>query len=445
MMGATANWLLQYAIAHVLASLLIVPVACMALRLRAIAPERRTNLLSLAFALVVPGPAIALQAGGLFAPTANAGLVIDSAASDLGAVQVLPAQVVAQGGFGIAPALAALLLAAWLVGASWHIARLLAAHVGLRRIVASSRRSRALDDACTALVPADVELLVSPAFGPAAVGLLRRRILLPQAMAVALPAAALRAVVLHEATHHRRNDVQSLFAQRLGEAVFWWNPLIRMLAKATDAAREVACDVRAARAFGTPTDYAEALLDSIAHLIPATQHGSARALCAAASLSTLDQRIDAIIEAPRSRSRGGRMLLPGIGGALMLLCIGASLAAPEIAVRQVDYPPSAVAMLGNQAAQPDEAALLALHDRYSQAVHERQDRYTQTLNHLADSYTGEVSALAEEPPDDGKEARLERLDERYRRLFADNESRARDAAAQAEANFLAARTALGNP
>ena len=43
------------------------------------------------------------------------------------------------------------------------------------------------------------------------------------------------------------------------------------------------------------------------------------------------------------------------------------------------------------------------------------------------------------------EARLQESEERYRRLFADNESRARDAAAQAEANFLAARTALGNP
>ncbi|MEG2942542.1 MAG: M56 family metallopeptidase, partial [Thermomonas sp.] len=335
MMDATANWLLQYASAHMLASLLIVPVACIALRMRAIAPERRADLLSLAFALVILGPAVALQAGGLFATTSNAGVLIETAAPDLGAMQVLPTQAVAQSGFGIAPALAALLLAAWLAGASWHLLRLCAAHVGLRRIVASSRRSRELEDACAALVPADVEILVTPAFGPAAVGILRRRIVLPQAMAEALPTEALRAVVLHEATHHQRKDVHALFLQRLGEALFWWNPLIRMLGKATDASREVACDVRAARAFGAPTDYAEALLDSIAHLLPATQHASAQVLCAAASLSTLEQRIDAIIEVPRSRSRGSRMLLPGIGGALTLLCIGASLASPEIAVRQV--------------------------------------------------------------------------------------------------------------
>ena len=200
-----------------------------------------------------------------------------------------------------------------------------------------------------------------------------------------------------------------------------------------------------ARAFGAPTHYAEALLDSIAHLVPDSPRADARALCAAASLSTLEQRIDAIIEAPRSRSWVGKMMLPCMSGALMLLFIGASLAAPEIAVRQVVDPPVTVVVRQDRAVPSNEDALQALHDRYSQAVHERQDRYTQTLNHLADSYTGEVSALAEEPPDDGKEARLERLDERYRRLFADNESRARDAAAQAEANFLAARTALGNP
>ena len=147
MMDATANWLLQYASAHLLASLLIVPVTCVALRLRAIAPERRAGLLSLAFALLIVGPAIALQTGGLFATMSNAGVPVEAAAPGLGAMPVLPAQVVAQDGIGIAPALAALLLVAWLAGASWQIARLLAAHVGLRRIVASSRRSR------SALIP----------------------------------------------------------------------------------------------------------------------------------------------------------------------------------------------------------------------------------------------------------------------------------------------------
>ena len=445
MMDATANWLLQYASAHLLASLLIVPVTCVALRLRAIAPERRAGLLSLAFALLIVGPAIALQTGGLFATMSNAGVPVEAAAPGLGAMPVLPAQVVAQDGIGIAPALAALLLVAWLAGASWQIARLLAAHVGLRRIVASSRRDRGLDDACKSLLPADVEILIAPAFGPAAVGILRRRILLPHAMAVALPADALRAVLLHEATHHQRRDVHALFVQRVGEAVLWGNPLLSMLGMASDAAREVACDIRAARAFGAPTHYAEALLDSIAHLVPDSPRADARALCAAASLSTLEQRIDAIIEAPRSRSWVGKMMLPCMSGALMLLFIGASLAAPEIAVRQVVDPPVTVVVRQDRAVPSNEDALQALHDRYSQSVYERHDRYTQALHSLTESYTREASALAEQPPHDGKDESLERLNDRYRGLFSDTESRFRDASAQAEASFLTSRSALGNP
>lgn len=445
MMSATAEWLLQVGSAHLLASLLIVPVACMTSRLRAVAPERRAGLLLLAFALVVLGPAVALQAGSLFAPTSQVGGGVETAAPGLAGLPAMPAQAAALEGIGIAPAFATLLLAVWLTGAAWHFARLLVAHLGLRRIVASSYRARGLEDACRPLIPADVEIFVAPAFGPAAVGILQRRILLPRAMALHLPAEALRAVVLHEATHHQRRDVHALLVQRLGEAVFWWNPLVRTLGRAADAAREVACDVRAARAFGAPTDYAEALLDAITHLVPAPQHASAQALCAAASLSTLERRIDAIIEAPAARSRMGRMLLPGVAGALMLLCIGASLAAPDVAVRQAVDASATVATPPDQTVPRHEAALLALHDRHSQDVYERHDRYTQTLHRLTEAYTRESTALAEAPPDAGKDARLERLNARYNRLFTDNESRFRDASAQAEARFLTARTALGNP
>ncbi|WP_296282822.1 M56 family metallopeptidase [Pseudoxanthomonas sp.] len=445
MISATADWLLQVGSAHLLASLLIVPVACMTSRLRAIAPERRAGLLLLAFALVVLGPAVALQAGGLFAPTLQMVGGVETAAPRLADLPATSAQSAALTGIGITPAFAVLLLAVWLSGAAWHVVRLLVAHFGLRRIVASSYRARGLEDACRPLIPTDVDILVTPAFGPAAIGILQRKILLPRAMALDLPPDAVRAVVLHEATHHQRRDVHALLVQRLGEAVFWWNPLVRKLGRAADAAREVACDIRAARAFGAPTDYADALLDSITHLVPAPQHASAQALCAAASLSTLERRIDAIIESPDSPSRMGRMLLPSMTGALMLLCIGASLAAPDVGVRQAVDASATVAARHGQAVPQHEAALLDLHDRHSRAVYERHDRYTQTLLSLTEPYTRESNALAEAPPDDGKDARLERLNARYNRLFADNESRFREASAQAEARFLTARAALGNP
>lgn len=445
MMDGIANWLLAYASAHLLASLVVVPVACLALRMRSIAPDMRVALLLVACVMVVVGPAIPLQANGageVITTIANAGAIAQTPATDDGTALGLSATGERDSGISVAPTLAALLLAAWLAGIAWSLVRLFVAHAGLRRIMAASRRSPALEDAYREVIPAGVEILVSTAFGPAAVGILHPKIILPRGMAMALPADALRAALLHEASHHRRRDVLVLLMQRLVEAVFWWNPLVRLLGTASDAAREVACDIRAARTFGAPADYAEALLDAIAHFVPTGSHAGGLALHTAASLSTLDRRIDAIIEQPRSPGWADKAMLTGVGGALMLLCIGASFAAPRIALAPAVDPVSAIAMPDTRAMPSDGDALLALHDRYSQFVHESHDRYSQVLERLTDAYTRELSALAEEPPDDGKDARLERLTARYGRLYADTESRFRDEAAQAEIRFIAASNAL---
>ena len=444
-MDGIANWLLAYASAHLLATLVVVPVACLVLRARAIAPGTHAALLLVALVLVVVGPAIAMQAstaGEVAAIISNASAIAETPVADDGTALRLSAAGEKDGGIRVAPTLAAVLLASWLAGIAWSLARLLVAHAGLRRIVAESRRSRSLEHAYRQVIPTGVEILVAPGFGPAAIGIVRPKIVLPRAMALALPEDALRAVLLHEATHHRRRDVCILLVQRLVEALFWWNPLVRLLGRASDAAREVACDIDAARAYGASTDYAEALLDSIAHFVPHSSLADARALHAAASLSTLDRRIDAIIAAPRSPGWTDKVMVTGMGGALMLLCIGASLAAPGIAVERSVDPVSHVGMPGAYSVPSNDDALLALHDRHSQAVHENHDRYSEALQRLTESYTRELSALAEEPPDDGKDARLERLNERYGRLFADTESRFRDAAVQAETGFLATRNAL---
>jgi beta-lactamase regulating signal transducer with metallopeptidase domain len=354
----------------------------------------------------------------------------------------MPTRGAERAGIAIAPTLAALLLAAWLAGIAWSLARLFVANAGLRRIVTTSRRSPALEDAYRGVIPAGVEILISPAFGPAAVGILHPKIILPRGMATGLQAGALRAVLLHEATHHRHRDVHVMLAQRLVEALFWWNPLMRLLGKASDAAREVACDVDAARAYGIAADYAEALLDSIAQVVAPVACHDARALHAAASLSTLEQRIDAIIEVPRPSGWANKATPLAVAAALVVLGVGSSLATPGIAVERAVDAASPVGMPAIDAVAADEEALLALHDSYSQSVHASHDRYSQVLERLTDAYTRELSALAEEPPDDGKDARLERLNERYGRLFADTESRFRDVAAQAETSFLATRNAL---
>ena len=451
-MDGIANWVLAYAGAHLLASLVIVPVAFLALRMRAIAPEARTTLLLVAFVLVVLGPAIALQAnvtGEAVTNTSGSILANEPPAGNSTIATRNSMQGEEDRGITITPMFAALLLASWLAGMILAFARLLGAHAGLRRIVAASHRSPSLEKVHRQAIPAGVEILVSPMFGPATIGIVRPRIVLPQAMAMTLPTDVLRAVLLHESTHHRRRDVHALLVQRLVEAVFWWDPLVRLLGKASDAAREVACDIGAARAFGNSTGYAEALLDAIAHFVPTAPHADARALCAGASLSTLDRRIDAIIEAPRSRGWTDRAVLPGVGGVLVLLCIGASIAAPGITVKRDGTVPASSALAPDDSVPPTQAQkqqeLLALQDRHSQFVHASQDLYSQSLARLTESYTRELSVLAEEPPDDGKEARLEHLNAHYLRLFSDNETSYRMATAQAEAQFLSRRSALAIP
>lgn len=452
MIGGIANWLLAYASVHLLASLVIVPVAYLALRMRAIAPNARTALLVVSFVLVVLGPAIALQAnvaGELVANTSSAIPVNDPPAGNPTIAPPISMQGEEDRDITITPMFAALLLASWLAGMILAFARLLGAHAGLRRIVAASHRSPSLEKAHRQAIPAGVEILVSPMFGPAAIGIVRPRIVLPQGMVMTLPREVLRAVLLHESTHHRRRDVHILLIQRLVEAVFWWNPLVHLLGKASDAAREVACDIGAARAFGASTDYAEALLDAIAHFVPTAPHADARALCAAASLSTLERRIDAIIEAPRSRGWMDKAVLPGVGGVLVMLCIGASIAAPGIAVKQDGTVPASSTLAPEDSVPPTQVQkqqeLLALQDRHSQFVHASQDRYSQSLTRLTESYTRELTVLAEQPPDDAKEARLERLNAHYRRLLSDNETSYRVATAQAETQFLSRRNALAIP
>lgn len=446
MQGLTGG-LLAYAVGHLLASLVVVPVVCAAVRWKAIAPAQRAALLLAALAIVVIGPAIPLALKGqdgpgyaltqvAWSPFAETPLG-DAARAHPDRAQDARAVLVA-----LEPGPAAWIVLIWLAGTLWMLARLLAAHARLRAVVATSNRSHALEDAWRQVVPAGVDILVSAGFGPAAIGIVRPKIVLPLGMIMALPADAVRAVLLHEASHHRRKDLHALLAQRLVEAVFWWNPLVRVLGTASDSSREIACDIVAARAYGPAADYAEALLDAIAHFAPADARLDDRALCAAASLSTLDRRIDAIIADRPEPGRADRLMLGGVGTALALLGLAAAVCAPGMAVGQAVAPLPAPALHDTHVAPADDAALLALHDRHSQAVFDNHDRHSQALHELTESYSRELTALTEQPLLPGKEARLERLNQRYGRLFSDTQSRFRLAAARAEAEFVQAQREL---
>lgn len=219
-------------------------------------------------------------------------------------IETLPVVVAdpGEGGLALDVTLARILFAAWWVGVLLALMRLVLAHRRLRRELAAASRSPALEAMYRNLLPEGVEVRLSGAIGPLVAGLRRPVIVLPASLVDALSADALRAVLVHEATHVRRRDPLTQTLQRLIEAVFWWNPLIRVAGARLDAAREVACDAQAASAFDSGADYAESLLDAVAQIIPAGAQRSLAVLGMHASTALLHERITHLIE-PRPAAR----------------------------------------------------------------------------------------------------------------------------------------------
>lgn len=103
------------------------------------------------------------------------------------------------------------------------------------RVLAEARRSLGLRRR--------VVLLESPTLrGPALVGALRSRIVLPRGLAEALDDDALRHVLLHELVHVRRLDGATRAVAELVAAAHWFNPLAWYALRRLVAECETACD-----------------------------------------------------------------------------------------------------------------------------------------------------------------------------------------------------------
>ncbi|NUO75498.1 MAG: M56 family metallopeptidase [Lysobacter sp.] len=443
--------LLDYAIEHLLISLVVASILFVALRLRAIAPEKRAGLLLAAFALAVVGPVVPLPTDAWPEPIRAAASM--SAAADLSA-DAPPHQPPAlapagthRAAWAIAPELAALLIALWLGGAAWRLARLTVAHRAARRIVAVSQRAPTIEHAHRDAIPAGVEVRLSPAFGPAAIGLVRPTIVLPASMAAMLPAASLRAVLLHEASHIRRGDLAVLLLQRTAEALFWWNPVLRRMGTALDTAREIACDVGASRAYGSGVDYADALLDSVERLPPAPHLSHAQRLCATASLSTLEQRIDAIVgEPPASIRIAAAPAL--VVGALATAWLAAGMAAPRTELMR-DTAPSSPTVTASGAdtalSQSKQNALAAAQDEYTRVVQLAQDRYTNSLQSIESAHTQGLEAIERDWQADHYEQRVADVNRRYNQATTKAEADYLAVTKAAERRYLATQTSLAYP
>nr|WP_255699143.1 M56 family metallopeptidase [Luteimonas sp. Y-2-2-4F] len=220
--------------------------------------------------------------------------------------------------------LATWLALVWLAGAGWSLRGVAAAWNRARWLRRGAWPWTGAGEIPWLTVPVRVSDAVS---GPMVVGLRAPCVLLPVGLAERMPAQALHAVLRHELAHIRRGDLWMLLLQRVGLALFWWNPLLRRLGARLDLAREMACDEAAANAIGSGHRCADALVASLelrAVAPPATlstgMHGSRRALA---------RRVEALLawrEAHPRRRRGARAAAAGL---LLSVAAVAAVATPR--------------------------------------------------------------------------------------------------------------------
>lgn len=165
-----------------------------------------------------------------------------------------------------------------------------------------------------------VTLLTSEAAeGPLALGLLRRRIVVPADFATRYTQEEQRLALDHEAYHHRRRDILTNHLALAMLALNWFNPIAWLAFRAFRADQELSCDAAIAAA-ATPeerSDYARALVKS----------ASPPGLVSACPLNSADQLKRRLKMLPSHR-RAPRRLLAGSAIAISLAATSLLAGAP---------------------------------------------------------------------------------------------------------------------
>jgi beta-lactamase regulating signal transducer with metallopeptidase domain/outer membrane biosynthesis protein TonB len=164
------------------------------------------------------------------------------------------------------------------------------------------------------------DVLITPGVGPAAFGILRPRIVLPQ-WSLELDTPMREMVVRHEVEHVKSADPAVLTVAWLLVALFPWNAGLWWIVRRLRTATELDCDHRVVRAGADRRQYAHLLL-----LISQRQGETAFASMIAGAPTTLPLRIAAMHSAPPAR----RVLRAAVF-ALVALALGAVSASPVLA------------------------------------------------------------------------------------------------------------------
>ncbi len=220
------------------------------------------------------------------------------------------------------------LVCAWLFGVMLLLAYRVLGSLRLRRL---RRHSEPLADQRTQMLARSVatecglvdtvELRHAPECRvPLAWGVWRPVVLLPDA-AISWPDHRLAAALRHEFGHLRRRDCLARLVSQFACALYWMNPLVWLAARRLRVAQEQACDDLVLRSGASAPDYAD-LLMQVAHGFGGNRQFCRHAL-AMAQQSTLETRVQAIVDERRNRGPLGRGALAA-GAAVAAVVVAAS-------------------------------------------------------------------------------------------------------------------------
>jgi hypothetical protein len=176
-------------------------------------------------------------------------------------------------------------------------------------VVGSSRGNQS--DPRTPTVIDGVPFVITDAAGPATVGVLRSRVLVPR-WVLGLPGPQRKYVLRHEEEHRRAHDARLLFAASLPLVLAPWNLALWWELRRLCLAVEMDCDNRVVAALGNPNAYGELLLK----VAQAANRGP-RLQPAFLGMGSLERRLNLLL-APTPLRHAQRFLLPALAFVLLL-------------------------------------------------------------------------------------------------------------------------------
>ncbi len=188
-------------------------------------------------------------------------------------------------------------LVIWLLGSGWRI-------YSVARSMWLTRHMRQAATPLNAIAMGwkfDVPIKQSTlAPTPLVVGIAHPQIILPQSFLQRFSPEQLLPILLHEKAHIDRRDLWMGFCQEVLAIVFWWNPLMRLINRKLHVAREMSCDLRAAKQLNNHKNYAQCLLDCTRLML--AEHQSAMAMGLFSKKKDLEERVMNVLSKPNLRS-----------------------------------------------------------------------------------------------------------------------------------------------